>query len=117
MTISPGVTGTDLMEFFLDPDNDVCMESDALIATLTYGGVLMTGCHVSRKGGGGQLCATIQCLIIVFVEVGGIDCVWLFFWGGDRIAARFVDSEVCKFVTTYYCTGRIATGLLVISVY
>ena len=45
VTLSPGVTGGELMEFFLN--NDICFESDVILPTVTYGGVLSGGCHVS----------------------------------------------------------------------
>ena len=45
MTISPGVTTGELMAFFLK--YNVCFESDVLLPTVTYGGVLTGGCHVS----------------------------------------------------------------------
>ncbi len=45
VTISPGVTTGELMEFFLN--NEICFESDTIISTVTYGGVLSGGCHVS----------------------------------------------------------------------
>ena len=45
MTISPGVTGGELMSFFLK--YDICFESDVVLPTVTYGGVLSGGCHVS----------------------------------------------------------------------
>ena len=35
------------MKFFLQ--NDVCFESDVILPTVTYGGVLSGGCHVSRE--------------------------------------------------------------------
>ena len=44
ITISPGVTTGELMTFFLQ--NDVCFESDVLLATVTYGGIFSGGCHV-----------------------------------------------------------------------
>ena len=44
MTISPGVTTGELMAFFLK--YNVCFESDVLLPTVTYGGVLTGGCHV-----------------------------------------------------------------------
>ena len=46
VTISPGVTGGELMKFFLQ--RDVCFESDVVLPTVTYGGVLSGGCHVSQ---------------------------------------------------------------------
>ncbi len=45
VTISPGVTTGELMEFFLN--NEICFESDVILPTVTYGGVLSGGCHVS----------------------------------------------------------------------
>ena len=45
ITISPGVTTGELMAFFLN--NGVCFESDVILSTVTYGGVLSGGCHVS----------------------------------------------------------------------
>ena len=47
VTISPGVTTGELMEFFLK--YNVCFESDVILATVTYGGVLSGGCHVSTE--------------------------------------------------------------------
>lgn len=44
VTISPGVTTGELMEFFLK--HEVCFESDVILPTVTYGGVLSGGCHV-----------------------------------------------------------------------
>ena len=44
VTISPGVTTGELMRFFLD--HNICFESDVLLSTVTYGGVLSGGCHV-----------------------------------------------------------------------
>ena len=46
MTISPGVTVAELMKFFLQ--RDICFESDLLLPTATYGGILSGGCHVSQ---------------------------------------------------------------------
>lgn len=45
VTISPGVTTGELMQFFLL--QGVCFESDVILPTVTYGGVLSGGCHVS----------------------------------------------------------------------
>ena len=45
VTIVPGVTTGELMEFFLK--NGVCFESDVILMNVTYGGVQTTGCHVS----------------------------------------------------------------------
>ena len=42
--LSPGVTTGELMEFFLE--NDICFESDVILPTVTYGGVMSGGCHV-----------------------------------------------------------------------
>jgi len=36
------------MSFFLT--HDVCFESDVILPTVTYGGVLSGGCHVSVLG-------------------------------------------------------------------
>ena len=47
VTIAPGVTTGELMQFFLD--NKVCFKADALLASVTYGGVFSGGCHVSIK--------------------------------------------------------------------
>lgn len=46
VTISPGVTTGELMQFFLK--EGVCFESDVILPTVTYGGVLCGGCHVSH---------------------------------------------------------------------
>ena len=44
VTISPGVTTGELMTFFLH--NNICFESNVLLANVTYGGILTGGCHV-----------------------------------------------------------------------
>lgn len=46
VTIVPGVTTGQLMQFFLD--NDVTFLSDVILPSVTYGGVFSGGCHVSR---------------------------------------------------------------------
>lgn len=45
VTIAPGVTTGQLMQFFLD--NNVTFMADVILANATYGGVLSGGCHVS----------------------------------------------------------------------
>ena len=45
VTIAPGVTTGQLMQFFLD--NDVTFLADVILPSVTYGGVLSGGCHVS----------------------------------------------------------------------
>lgn len=45
VTIVPGVTTGQLMQFFLD--NDVTFLSDVILPSVTYGGVFSGGCHVS----------------------------------------------------------------------
>lgn len=45
VTIVPGVTTGQLMQFFLD--NDVTFKSDLILPSVTYGGVFSGGCHVS----------------------------------------------------------------------
>ena len=45
ITISPGVIERDLQKFFLE--NNVCFESDVIINSVTYGGVVSGGSHVS----------------------------------------------------------------------
>ena len=45
MTISPGVTTGELMGFFLK--HDICVNADALLSTVTYGGLVSGGCHVN----------------------------------------------------------------------
>ena len=43
--ISPGVIERDLQHFFIK--NNVCFESDVIINSVTYGGVVSSGSHVS----------------------------------------------------------------------
>ena len=45
MTISPGVTTGELSKMFLQ--EKVCFMADVTLNSVTYGGVLSTGCHVS----------------------------------------------------------------------
>ena len=47
VTISPGVTNGELMAFFLK-NKTVCFESGIILPTVTYGGILSGGCHVSH---------------------------------------------------------------------
>ena len=42
--IAPGVTTGELMKQFLA--KNVCLESDVILPSVTYGGILTTGCHV-----------------------------------------------------------------------
>ena len=44
VTIAPGVTTGELMDFFLS--ERVCFYSDVILMNVTYGGVMSTGCHV-----------------------------------------------------------------------
>ena len=44
VTIVPGVTTGQLMQFFLA--NDVCFMADVILSSVTYGGVFSGGCHV-----------------------------------------------------------------------
>lgn len=47
VTIAPGVTTGQLMQFFLD--NEVTFKSDVILPSVTYGGVFSGGCHVSEE--------------------------------------------------------------------
>ena len=51
MTISPGVTTGELAAVFLqqgvDDDTRCCFLSNVVLGTVTYGGIVATGCHVS----------------------------------------------------------------------
>ena len=42
--IAPGVTTGELMKKCLA--NNICLESDVILTSVTYGGILTTGCHV-----------------------------------------------------------------------
>ena len=44
ITISPGTTVNELKQFFFN--NNICFESNVIIETVTYGGVVSSGCHV-----------------------------------------------------------------------
>ena len=43
--MSPGATTGEMLDFSLN--NNLCFESNAILLTVTYGGLLTTGCHVS----------------------------------------------------------------------
>ena len=45
VTISPGVIERHLQHFFIE--NNICFESDVIINSVTYGGVVSSGSHVS----------------------------------------------------------------------
>ena len=51
MTVSPGVTTGELAAVFLhqgvDDDTRCCFLSNVVLGTVTYGGIVATGCHVS----------------------------------------------------------------------
>ena len=45
VTISPGVTTWEMKKFFME--HNICFESDVVSLAFTYGGITVTGCHVS----------------------------------------------------------------------
>ena len=89
VTISPGVTTGELMAFFLA--NNICFESDAILSTMTYGGLFTGGCHVS--------------FVIYFCPLLYIYIFYRTYYHKVYLSMYNIHYGVCVCVCVFLCTG------------